>query len=254
MIKKLLSAVLLISSIGVINSTAQCVANVSCIPTGTDYGICPDSATGLAVGTVGVAYTQVLSIKTPPTAAHWGTASAAIDSLVVTSVDSLAPGLTYHCVPSTCSFVPGTGCILISGTPTVVWNHLITVHIMPYVFVFGLHTQNPTGEKNNQQYRSIVTAPAGVETLDLAKFDVDQNAPNPFTEKSEIRFSSVNASEVEFKVFNLLGAIVYNNKFKASKGVNSLIIEANSFAPGVYMYSVKNGENTITKRMVVSSK
>ncbi len=249
MIKKLLSFVLLISSAGVINSFAQtCTPDVSCA-SATDYGICPDSATGIAAGVVNVPYSQQLSIKTPPTAAHWGYSMATIDSLVVIGVDSLAPGLTYHCVPSH-AYVPGNACLFITGTPTQVWNHIIVVHIIPHVAALGQHTSAP--DHPNLQYRSIVTAVAGVESLDLTKFDVEQNAPNPFGDKSVIRFSSVNASDIEFKVYNMLGAIVYNSKFKSEKGVNSINLEANLFAPGVYMYSIKNGDTTVTKRMVVS--
>ncbi|HLC83630.1 MAG TPA: T9SS type A sorting domain-containing protein, partial [Bacteroidia bacterium] len=91
-------------------------------------------------------------------------------------------------------------------------------------------------------------------TLDLTKFDVDQNSPNPFSESSEIRFSSVDNSNVEFKVFNMLGAVIYNKNFKTAKGVNTIKIEANSFAPGVYIYSITSGEKTITKRMIVAGK
>lgn len=165
MTKKVFLAALLISAAGVISSYAQCTPDISCIPNGTDYGICPDSATGLAIGIVGVPYSQSLSIKTPTTAAHWGTPSANIDSLVVTSVDSLAPGLTYVCVPSR-RFTPGSGCIYISGTPTQVWNHTITVHITPYVYYFVHMGTTPT---TNKQYRSIIVAPAPTLTSSLTQ-------------------------------------------------------------------------------------
>ncbi len=80
MIKKLLSAALLIIASGIINSYAQYTPNAACASS-TDYGIYPDSATSIASGTVGLAYSQTLSIKTPPTAAHWSTAGALIDSI-----------------------------------------------------------------------------------------------------------------------------------------------------------------------------
>src|ERR1035437_4944883 len=164
--KKVFLAVLLISTAGIISSYAQCTPNISCIPNGTDYGICPDSATGLAIGIVGVPYSQSLSIKTPTHATHWGYPNFLIDSLVVTSVDSLAPGLTYVCVPSR-RFVPGSGCIYISGTPTHVWNHIITVHILPYVLIGSIHT---TGSATtNKQYRSIIVAPAPILTSSLTQ-------------------------------------------------------------------------------------
>ena len=253
MIKKLLSSVLLIATVGVINSSAQiCTANTSCVPQGTDYGICPDSTAGLVHGVVNVAYTQTLSILTPPTGAHWGNATATIDSLIVTGVDSLAPGLSYHCLTPTCSFVPGQSCLVINGTPTQVWNKTIIVHITPHVALFGQHfAYTPT---TNKQYRSIVDATAGIEILDNAKFEVEQNIPNPFSDRSEIHYSSASTSNVEFRVYNMLGAIVYSNKYKAEKGTNIISVDANTFAPGIYMYSLKNGDNTITKRMIVSNK
>ncbi|MCK6649325.1 MAG: T9SS type A sorting domain-containing protein, partial [Bacteroidia bacterium] len=167
------------------------------------------------------------------------------------SVDSLAPGLTYQCFPSNCTF-PGSsnGCFLISGTPTQVWNKKIIVNAIAHAF----YITNLDVPQTNEQYRSVVVASTSIADLDLTKFDVRQNAPNPFSEKSEIYFSSLSNSEVEFKVYNMVGAVVFADKFEAQKGSNIIKIDANSFAPGVYIYSVKNGEQTITKRMVVTSK
>jgi hypothetical protein len=252
MIKELLPAILLIATVGVMDSSAQiCTANTSCVPNGTDYGICPDSTTGLASGTVGVAYSQSLSILTPSTGGHWGVSSATIDSLVVTGVDSLAPGLTYQCLSPSCKFVPGSSCLVISGTPTQTWNHTITVHITPYVYYFASHFAYTP--QTNKQYRSVVNAPTGIETLDLSAFEVEQNIPNPFNGKSEIHYSSTTPATIEFRVYNMLGAIVYSNKYKAEKGMNTIGLEANTFSPGIYMYSIKNGTTAITKRMIVSN-
>lgn len=251
MIKKLLFTFALATGFA-IASVAQCTPNVSCIPSGTTYGICPDSATGMAIGTVGVPYTQVMSMMVPPDGTDFGQPLATIVSIDITSVDSLAPGLTYTCSPAGCSF-PGNsnGCILITGTPTMVWNHQITVNAIAYATVFGFPANLP---QTNKQYRSIVVGPAGVETLDLTKFDVDQNSPNPFSESSEIRFSTVSNGSVEFKVFNMLGAVIFDSNYKTAKGVNTIKIDGNSFAPGVYIYSITNGDKTITKRMVVAAK
>ncbi|MGZ4035570.1 MAG: T9SS type A sorting domain-containing protein [Bacteroidia bacterium] len=252
MIKKLLSSFLLIGFVGIADISAQCVPNVSCIPAGTTYGICPDSATGMAVGTVGVPYSQVMSMMVPPNGADFGYPTATIVSIDITSVDSLAPGLTYVCSPSGCSF-PGNsnGCIYISGTPTTVWNHKVLVNATAHATIFGVPASLP---QTNKQYRSIVVSATGIETLDLSKFDVDQNSPNPFSENTEIRFSSVSVSNIDFKVYNILGDVVYNNQFKSEKGINTIKIGANSFAPGVYIYSITNGDRTITKRMIVANK
>ncbi|MCX6296066.1 MAG: T9SS type A sorting domain-containing protein [Bacteroidetes bacterium] len=255
MIKKLLASFVLFSSVGISSSFAQCTPDVSCIPVSSTYGICPDSTTGLASGTVGVPYNQVVSMKVPADPSGFGAPpGTGLTSIDIVGVDSLAPGLSYTCVPASCSFPAATnGCILISGTPSVVWNHQIIVHAMGHLTLPILGTPFTQGI-DNKQYRSIVLAPAGIETLDLTKFDVDQNSPNPFSENTEIRFSSITNSQVEFKVYNLLGAVIFDNRYAASKGVNSIRIEANSFSPGVYIYSITNGDKTITKRMIVAMK
>jgi hypothetical protein len=254
MIKKVLRIVLLLINVGIVNSFAQvCTPDVSCVPVGKTYGICPDSATGMAIGTVGVPYTQTMSMMVPATGTDFGYPSATITSIDITSVDSLAPGLTYQCVPASCSF-PGNSnhCILISGTPTMVWNKLVIVNATAHATISGFPASLP---QSNKQYRSIVIpSTTSIETLDLNKFDVQQNAPNPFDGKSEIRFSSITNSDVEFKVYNMLGSIVFANKYKAEKGINMITIESNSFVPGLYVYSIKNGDKIITKRMVVSNK
>ena len=255
MIKKLLFSFALLTAFGLTKSQAQCIPDISCIPGSTAYGICPDSATGMAIGTVGVPYTQVMSVKVPADPSSFGApAGTGLTSIEIIGVDSLAPGLTYACVPSSCDFpAPSNGCVLISGTPTVVWNKVIVVKGLGHLTLPILGTPFTQGI-DNTQYRSIVLGPASVSSLDLTKFDVDQNSPNPFSESAEIRFSSVDNSNADFKVFNMLGAIIYNKNFKTSKGLNSIKIEANSFAPGVYIYSITSGDKTITKRMIVAAK
>ncbi|MCK6649222.1 MAG: hypothetical protein L6Q66_06175, partial [Bacteroidia bacterium] len=66
MIKKLLLSASALFLMNVSSFAQVCTPNVSCIPGGQTYGVCPDSATGLAVGTVGVPYNQIVSMMVPP--------------------------------------------------------------------------------------------------------------------------------------------------------------------------------------------
>ncbi len=281
MIKKLLLSFALISTFGSVNSFAQvsCIPDLSCIAVGADHGICPDSTTGIPSGIVNQAYTTTMSIKIPSTTVSGGstynlTHFAVQDVLIdLTNTGNFVPlsniGLSYdgsgsntpsgasgisgytmtqHCYWS----APGNGCVVVSGTPNTVGTFPIKITSQARALALVIYIWSPAPD--NFDYKLVITAPASVETLDLTKFEVEQNAPNPFTGKSEIRFSSVNSNNVDFKVFNLLGSVVYSNSFKADKGANSINIEANTFAPGVYMYSIKNGDQTITKRMIVASK
>jgi hypothetical protein len=252
MMKKLLSFIV----IAVATSTAafaQCTPDISCIPVSQAYGICPDSATGMAAGTVGVPYTQVMSMKVPANGSDFGYPLATIVSIDITSVDSLAPGLTYTCVPAGCSF-PGSsnGCILITGTPTTPWNKQVIVNAMAHATIAGFPASLP---QTNKQYRSIVNPnSAGIENLNMNKFDVMQNSPNPFSDKTQIFFSTVAAADVDFKVFNMLGEVVTAKTIKAERGLNTIELDATTFAPGIYVYAIRNAGKTITKRMIVTGK
>lgn len=283
MIKKLLSAILLITCVGVMNSSAQalCTSNISCVPTDSTFGICPDSATGIPAGMVNQPYTVTMSIKIPGsttvsgqtvTLTHLALTEVLIDTATSGSavwVDLSTIGLTYlgsgtntpsGGVSGVGSYTmtkygywdaPGQSCVIVSGTPTKSGTFPIKIKSQGRAIFFGTGTWAPAPD--NTDYRLVVApAPAGIEAMDLAKFTVKQNVPNPFSEKSEIQFSSVSTNDVDFKVYNLLGSMVYNNTFKSVKGINTITLDANSFSPGVYMYSVKNGNTTITKRMVVS--
>lgn len=284
MIKKLLSTVLFIASVGVMNSSAQalCTSNISCVPTDSTFGICPDSATGIPSGALNQAYTVTMSIKIPASTVVSGvsynlTHLALTEVKVDTStsgaavwVDLSAIGLTYlgsgtnaasggvtgisgYTMTKYCYWdAPGQSCVIVSGTPNKTGTFPIKIISQARAVFFGQGTWAAAPENND--YRLVVAAPSGVGSMDLVKFEVSQNTPNPFSDKSEIRFSSVNSSDVEFKVYNLLGSVVYNSNFKSVKGINTISIDANSLTPGVYMYSVKNGAGTITKRMVVSNK
>jgi hypothetical protein len=95
---------------------------------------------------------------------------------------------------------------------------------------------------------------ASVETLNANKFEVGQNIPNPASGSTTINFTSPVASTVDFKVYNMLGMVVKNNKIDAVSGLNKINFNTNELSQGVYVYAITNGNTTITKRMVVSGK
>ena len=285
MIKNLLSTVLLFTSVGVMESSAQalCTSNVSCVPADSTFGICPDSATGIPSGSLGQAYNVTMSIKFPGTTTvggqtftltHLGitdvdvdTATSGAPAFVPISTVGLnylgsgantpsggATGISGFTMTKFCYWdAPGNSCVILSGTPNKVGTFKVRIKSKARALVFGFGQWSDAPE--NTDYRLVVSSgPNGIASLEINKFEISQNIPNPFSDKTEIRFTSGNNSEVEFKVFNLLGSVVYSSNLKSVKGVNTISLEANLFNPGVYMYSIKNGANTITKRMVVSAK
>lgn len=282
MIKKLLSVVLFASTVGVADTYAQstCTPDISCVPTDSTFGICPDSAMGIAMGSVGQAYSQQMSIKIPGTTTQGGftlplTHLALTQVLIDTDttsgtnyVDISTIGLDYmgngtnspsggaSGVPSYTMtkyaywVAPGSACVMVTGTPTMGGTFPIKIKSYARANAFGSYQWAPAPD--NTDYRLVVTGTSSVEIMDMAKFNVAQNSPNPFNAQTEINFTSPSVTDVDFKVYNVVGAVVYSEKVKADKGSNVITLKANSFAPGAYMYSLTNGAQTITKRMVVT--
>jgi hypothetical protein len=56
-----------------------------------------------------------------------------------------------------------------------------------------------------------------------------------------------------FRIYNLMGKLVYLKDIRVNRGLNSIDINISNFPDGIYMYSINNGETVLTKRMVVAN-
>lgn len=231
----------------------QCTPNTSI----TQPGIYPDSATGLPSGVVNDPYMQDLQLRVPadttveiipgfPT-------TVPITSVQLNSLTGLPAGLTYTCNPANCTFPGGSnGCVLISGTPTVAGIYPLTAIVTTTATFIG----QPILQTDTLTYYIITvnSSSVGMDEMNAAAFNVKQNSPNPFTEYSDILFTSPFKTQVEFKMFNMIGKEVFRTLIDANAGNNDFRIEGRDFSPGVYMYSMTLGDKTVTQRMVISRK
>ncbi len=97
-----------------------------------------------------------------------------------------------------------------------------------------------------------VHAAAGVtEMLNVNKFDVAQSFPNPASDFATISFTTPQPTNVEVKVYNMLGSLVHNADVLAEKGINDYKLNTNQLSSGLYVYTVSNGTKTFTQKMTV---
>lgn len=102
------------------------------------------------------------------------------------------------------------------------------------------------------EYVLHVVAGVGVaELLNLNAFEVAQSYPNPANEMATITFTTPNSAKVQLNVYNMLGGLVYAEGVNSQKGLNKIELETASMTAGLYVYTVSNGEKTITKRMTI---
>ena len=217
------------------------------------YGVWPDTVQNFVPGNVGAAYSQILNFKLPLDAGVIDPSFAGvnIDSAVLQSVAGLPAGLTYVCNTTTNSWLGGDqGCATIQGTPTVQGSFDITINLDGWVTVFFA----PFSQAISFGGYVIDVGPAGIETIQVTKetFVLQQNFPNPTNGNTTIQFIAGNQELIDFSITNLLGDVVLKKAINAKRGVNTLDINNDNLSSGVYLYSISNGKNMLTKRMIIS--
>ncbi len=221
--------------------------------TGLIYPMQPDSTVD-----PGQTYDETITI-TVPTDTTVQIITVYIDSIQLDSVTGLPNGLDYSCESSlgSCTYPGGSvGCFRINGTVNdTVGIYPITFHVE----IFGVLDSTGTGGTPiNLPYPleafRMYVGNVGVQSLDASKFDVIQNVPNPFNGTTTIKFNNPVAETVNFSVYDMIGRQVHSNKINAVQGTNTITYTSEKLAPGAYFYSLSNGKNSITKRMVVTGK
>lgn len=82
--------------------------------------------------------------------------------------------------------------------------------------------------------------------------DLKQNYPNPFNPATTINFSIAESGRVSLKVYNILGnevAVLIQQNLTA--GNHSVVFDGSNFASGIYFYTLKAGNFTQTKKLML---
>ena len=86
--------------------------------------------------------------------------------------------------------------------------------------------------------------------------DISQNSPNPYKDKTAISFKLHSDDYITLTVYDSLGikiTDVISNEFY-SRGKHVIILDNTklNLKPGIYYYSLQNGNYIKTKKMIVS--
>ena len=76
-------------------------------------------------------------------------------------------------------------------------------------------------------------------------------APNPFATNTKIYVNLKSKQTIYFKVKNILGRTVYSKKLTLKKGKNSIPFSKDKLRSGMYIYSIQNKKESISKRLVI---
>jgi len=118
----------------------------------------------------------------------------------------------------------------------------------------GTYTINVTDAQNfTAQGTWTLTGPyVGIEDLDRFGFTLGQNVPNPTNGSTTISFESAKSDNFDFMVKDAAGREVARMTIGASVGKNRIIFDASTLSSGLYTYSLSDGVNVLTERMMIS--
>ena len=253
--------VLLLLAAGAVQAQSSCTPD----PQFTSPGVYPLPTSGTLNGTENVAYSQVFTVNVPADTTIDLTAiigfptppvNVSVNYQTITGVNGLPTGLNYNCDTIACWWAGGTsGCLEVSGTPTqtgqFTFNMLgdLNITVPSGVPIIGGTQQNiPTP----LAYQLTIDPATSVDPALNSAFSVSQNTPNPFGYETEISIFSPFSADVSLEVYDLQGKVVKRDQFSQVSGEFSFTLNASDLVPGIYLYRLDNGQESVIRKMVVN--
>jgi len=92
----------------------------------------------------------------------------------------------------------------------------------------------------------------GQQSVESNEFQVYQNIPNPFAEKTSIGFVLPEQGSATLTVYDVTGKVIYTKEGQFEKGVNYFELDNNLLGlPGVMYYKVDSKGNSATRKMIM---
>ena len=247
--KNLIILLFLILTTGI--AQAQCVPDI--IYADSTFGVWPTPQTNFASGEVGVPYDEVVNFKVPRDAGDVDPAAAGnyIDSIVLSSITNIPPGLSFACDNPTCSWnYDSLDCASISGVQTANGTYQISLDATIWTQIF--FTPFPIPYSFDGYVINIGNTGINIINLDEAVLELQNAIPNPSNETTKIQFISNDSETISFEIINLLGETISFSKMTSQRGVNDIHLNTSEFSEGIYIYSISNGRIKSSKRLVVN--
>ena len=241
---------------------ATIFASAQCTPDSqfSAPGIYPDSVTGLSLAYVGQAYNEIITIITPldTTVMYNGISIAVtIQTIELTSVTGLPASFSYDCEAGNCTFAGGaTSCAVLSSPSPDVSELGLHQIIMNTTTTADAGIGIPITQDDVIDYYYIEVLNGTTSTLNQFydnTFELKAAFPNPVVNNAKIQFISGTPKAVSFKVYNLLGEEVDSQIIHSQRGVNTIHVNTTSYSEGMYLYSINNGKEVLTKRMIIKN-
>ena len=82
-------------------------------------------------------------------------------------------------------------------------------------------------------------------------FTISQNIPNPATNSTSVEVKTETTGVVILTIVNVLGQVVHHESVDNNSHKHTFDLDVSSFDSGIYFYTIKIGNSSITKKMLV---
>ena len=259
--KRILLFALVAFSVQTFAQTNPCVPNMELQD--SLFGLWPDTIENLAEGEVNIYYEDYVQIKTPATAGEVPDvpeiySQISIDSSGLVAAQGLPEGIEMSCNATSCVYSGDeVGCVSIHGIANQSGIYDLTFIVDGWITFFQqvVAMSDVVGYVEIEGYKLIINGDGtSIDIVYANSFSVLKNTPNPVTDKTTIYFNVVNNQKITLEVFNMMGAKIKSESLSATKGVNQIDLDASQYEAGIYFYTLSNGDQTISKRMIVASR
>jgi hypothetical protein len=122
----------------------------------------------------------------------------------------------------------------------------------------ALTNKDPDGP-NDIRYLKVSTADvlagvAGIKNLSLKNdlISIGQNYPNPFSNTTMVDVTVQKTADLNIEIANILGQVVSTQVHRAvAPGTHTFTLDGTSLAPGIYTYTIRTNEASVTRKMSV---
>ena len=90
------------------------------------------------------------------------------------------------------------------------------------------------------------------EIVQNGDLSISQNYPNPFSRSTSIDVTLKSADNVSLEIYNTIGQnVMSQNSGKLGVGTHTFTIDGSKLTAGIYFYTIKTDNATITRKMIV---
>jgi hypothetical protein len=117
----------------------------------------------------------------------------------------------------------------------------------------NVRTNDPARTSTSIPVRLVVTQGTSVDDNEMPNVvNLTQNYPNPFNPNTNITYQLPDDAQVQLDVFDITGRHVANLvDGRIAAGVHTASFDASQLSSGVYLYTLRTGTQTITRKMVL---